>query len=151
MRKIIAIFVFIFMAATLASCTAKNQEQAVETALEENTVVIEETVSVAETAKEQAPTTAAASSVQAVTSQEGTASSPSEVVAKPTDKEIQAALKNAGLYNGSIDGVIGKRTKKAIEDFQSQNNLVVDGKVGLKTWDKLKTYLSALQANATSD
>src|SRR3989338_3981071 len=37
---------------------------------------------------------------------------------KPSAKEIQAALKNAGFYNGPIDGSIGKNTKKAISGFQ---------------------------------
>lgn len=154
MSKIIAIFVFILMAATLASCSAKSQEQAVpqtETALENNTTVVEEKAPVVETAKEQAQTIAKTSPAQTVSSQEGITSSSSEVVVKPTNEEIQKALKNAGLYDGSVDGVIGKRTKKAIEDFQSQNNLTIDGKVGRQTWDKLNTYLSAPPVNSTSD
>lgn len=151
MRKIIVFFVFILMAVVLVSCTAKNQDQATETALEENTVVVEESAPAVETAQKQAQAIAAIPSTQTASSQEVAVSSSSEVVAKPTDKEIQTALKNAGVYDGSIDGVIGKRTKKAIEDFQSQNSLVVDGKVGRQTWDKLKTYLSTPSANTTSD
>jgi peptidoglycan hydrolase-like protein with peptidoglycan-binding domain len=60
----------------------------------------------------------------------------------PTPEEIQQALKNAGLYAGSIDGKIGPMTKKAITEFQQQNGLTADGKVGRKTWEKLKTYLN---------
>ena len=41
----------------------------------------------------------------------------------PASQQIQQALKNAGLYGGSIDGSIGPKTKKAIEEFQAQNNL----------------------------
>lgn len=66
-----------------------------------------------------------------------------EVAAKPSETEIQQALKNTGLYDGAVDGKIGPKTKKAIEDFQTKNNLTADGKVGPKTWDKLKEYLSA--------
>jgi peptidoglycan hydrolase-like protein with peptidoglycan-binding domain len=61
---------------------------------------------------------------------------------KPTDIEIQTALKNAGFYAGSIDGKIGPKSKKAIEDFQSANGLKVDGKVGAKTWEALGRYLN---------
>ena len=61
---------------------------------------------------------------------------------KPTDIEIQTALKNAGFYSGSIDGKIGPKSKKAIEDFQSANGLKVDGKVGAKTWEALGRYLN---------
>ena len=63
-------------------------------------------------------------------------------IAKPTPKLIQQALKNAGLYDGKVDGNIGPRTKKAIEAFQSQNGLKADGKVGRKTWKALSVYLN---------
>ncbi|MCG2714467.1 MAG: peptidoglycan-binding protein [Candidatus Omnitrophica bacterium] len=61
---------------------------------------------------------------------------------KPSANEIQTALKNAGFYTGSVDGKIGPKSKKAIEDFQSANGLKVDGKVGLKTWEAMGKYLS---------
>jgi peptidoglycan hydrolase-like protein with peptidoglycan-binding domain len=64
---------------------------------------------------------------------------------KPTSEDIQKALKNAGLYTGSIDGKIGPKTKKAIEQFQSTNGLTVDGKVGAKTWEKLGVYLTKIE------
>jgi len=71
---------------------------------------------------------------------------------KPNIQDIQHALKNANVYSGKIDGVLGPKTKKAIESFQEQNNLKADGKVGPKTWQKLKTYLnaSAVQTDATT-
>jgi len=59
-----------------------------------------------------------------------------------TRKEIQTALKNAGYYSGSIDGKIGKQTKKAIREFQSANGLKADGIVGPKTRDLLLQYLT---------
>lgn len=61
---------------------------------------------------------------------------------KPTNIEIQTALKGAGFYSGNIDGKIGPKSKKAIEDFQSANGLKVDGKVGPKTWETLGKYLN---------
>lgn len=64
------------------------------------------------------------------------------VLDKPTPKNIQQALKNAGLYSGKIDGTIGPKTKKAIAAFQSQNGLKADGKVGPKTWKALSAYLN---------
>ncbi len=62
---------------------------------------------------------------------------------KPTGIEIQTALKNAGFYTGAIDGKIGPKSKKAIEDFQTANGLKADGKVGTKTWEALSKHLSA--------
>ena len=59
---------------------------------------------------------------------------------KPTARDIQQALKSGNFYQGKVDGVLGPKTKKAVESFQTQNNLKVDGKVGPQTWQKLKTY-----------
>jgi peptidoglycan hydrolase-like protein with peptidoglycan-binding domain len=61
--------------------------------------------------------------------------------AKPTEKDIQAALKAAGFYNGEIDGKVGPKTKDAIKAFQKANGLKEDGVVGKQTWAKLLTYL----------
>lgn len=61
---------------------------------------------------------------------------------KSSPKKIQRALKKADFYAGPIDGKIGKRTRKAIKEFQKANNLTADGKVGEKTWAKLKQYLN---------
>ncbi|MDD5128597.1 MAG: peptidoglycan-binding domain-containing protein [Candidatus Omnitrophica bacterium] len=60
---------------------------------------------------------------------------------RPSPRQIQAALKNAGYYQGVIDGKIGKQSRQAIREFQKANNLSVDGKVGKKTWAALREYL----------
>jgi len=59
-----------------------------------------------------------------------------------THEDIQLALKNAGFYNGTIDGKIGKNTKKAIREFQKTNGLKADGVVGPKTRDLLLQSLT---------
>jgi peptidoglycan hydrolase-like protein with peptidoglycan-binding domain len=64
-----------------------------------------------------------------------------EVKSRPTIKQIQTALTNAGYNPGAIDGRMGRQTKEAIRAFQSANNLMVDGKVGKKTWGLLEEYL----------
>lgn len=64
-------------------------------------------------------------------------------VENPTPLQIQEALKNAGYYDGKIDGSIGPKTKKAIEKFQTENGLKADGKVGKRTWSKLGVHLAA--------
>jgi peptidoglycan hydrolase-like protein with peptidoglycan-binding domain len=69
---------------------------------------------------------------------------------KPTVEEIQKALANADLYQGKIDGVLGAKTKKAITDFQTQNNLKPDGKVGPKTWEKLKAHLNTTPSSSSN-
>lgn len=64
-----------------------------------------------------------------------------EVKSRPSAKQIQTALKNAGYNPGPIDGRMGRRTKEAIRSFQRANGLVVDGRVGKQTWELLKKYL----------
>ena len=66
----------------------------------------------------------------------------SEFIA-PTSEQIQSALKKAGYYKGDIDGKVGSKSKKAIVNFQIDNNLGADGVVGSKTWSKLKEYLDS--------
>ena len=56
-------------------------------------------------------------------------------------EELQRALKSAGYYDGTIDGKVGAKTKKSIEQFQKDHNLKADGVVGKRTWSELKTYL----------
>jgi murein L,D-transpeptidase YcbB/YkuD len=58
-------------------------------------------------------------------------------------RDIQTALKNAGFYEGKVDGIKGSETKKAIRLFQKSNGLREDGVVGPKTWELLSRYVSA--------
>jgi N-acetylmuramoyl-L-alanine amidase len=48
----------------------------------------------------------------------------------PTVSEIHTRLKNWGYYSGSVDGVYGSQTEKAVRWFQQKNGLQVDGQVG---------------------
>ena len=58
------------------------------------------------------------------------------------NRQIQTALKSAGVYQGNIDGKIGPASRKAIQTFQKNNGLKADGKVGPKTWAALEPYLN---------
>ncbi len=54
---------------------------------------------------------------------------------------VQIALIRAGYLNGRADGLFGGQTKQAVREFQSASNLVPDGIVGIRTLEKLRTYL----------
>lgn len=58
--------------------------------------------------------------------------------------QIQRRLKSLGYYTGEIDGIFGTVTKQAVENFQSDKNLTVDGIVGSQT-------LAALDINGQSN
>lgn len=67
--------------------------------------------------------------------------SKSKAIRHPTIKQIQTSLKNAGYYNGTVDGQMGKQTRVAIKSFQKDNKLTSDGRVGKQTWKILRKYL----------
>lgn len=51
--------------------------------------------------------------------------------------QIQEKLRAWGYYNGSVDGVFGSRTEKAVIAFQRKNGLTADGVVGSSTLSAL--------------
>ena len=50
-----------------------------------------------------------------------------------TVREIQTRLKAWGYYTGSVDGIYGSQTEKAVRYFQRSNGLSADGQVGSLT------------------
>lgn len=52
-------------------------------------------------------------------------------------KAIQTALKERGLYKGSIDGIFGSATQTAVKKFQKQQGLTQDGIAGPATLKRL--------------
>jgi len=146
-KKLIFIISITVLAAYLVGCGKKQQPIA----------EIQEPISIEElgkvnastqvapevTAKTEPAVTAPAVSVSASsTSKEKLGQLPPPGPYKPTIKEIQEALKNAGFYSGLVDGKSGPLTKKAIEEFQKANGLKVDGKVGPSTWVLLSKHLN---------
>ncbi|MDJ0695261.1 peptidoglycan-binding protein [Mastigocoleus sp. MO_188.B34] len=56
---------------------------------------------------------------------------------------IQRCLKDLGYLKSKADGYFGPITKKAVSSYQANNNLVVDGIVGTRTAQKLKSDCSS--------
>jgi peptidoglycan hydrolase-like protein with peptidoglycan-binding domain len=54
-----------------------------------------------------------------------------------SDIMMQVVLKSYGYYEGNIDGLFGNISKKALINFQSSNNIVPDGIIGLETCNLL--------------
>ena len=135
MKKYVFIFLVVAVAVYLTGCGRKKDT--LEEAQEPLSIEVSPT---ATTFTQQAP--AAPAAVTAKSQQTAEVPLPPQSPYKPTNQQIQAALKNAGYYTGQIDGKIGPLTKKAIEEFQKANNLKADGKVGLKTWALLSAHLN---------
>lgn len=56
---------------------------------------------------------------------------------------IQTKLKRWGYYSGSVDGIYGSSTVKAVKSFQSKNGLKADGVAGTATLKAMGIYESA--------
>ncbi|MCP3030801.1 NlpC/P60 family protein [Halobacillus sp. A1] len=52
-------------------------------------------------------------------------------------KSLQSDLESKGYYTSSLDGIFGPLTEAAVEEFQADNGLSVDGLVGQNTENKL--------------
>ncbi|MEM0991133.1 MAG: peptidoglycan-binding protein, partial [Pseudomonadota bacterium] len=66
-----------------------------------------------------------------------------------TTKQIQQALKKAGFDPGPIDGVRGRKTIRAIKEFQAAKGLTVDGIVGRNTARALMGDAASVPATPT--
>ncbi|RPJ54123.1 MAG: hypothetical protein EHM23_29590 [Acidobacteria bacterium] len=68
--------------------------------------------------------------------------------------QVQTALKNKGFDPGPADGVMGKKTKTALREFQKQNNLTEVGAINNDTLKALGVWdgpLANQRAAATPD
>ncbi|MFV0394642.1 MAG: peptidoglycan-binding domain-containing protein, partial [Coprobacillaceae bacterium] len=52
-------------------------------------------------------------------------------------RELQIKLEALDYYHGLIDGVFGDTTQEAVQRFQREHNLIVDGVVGPITWQAI--------------
>lgn len=68
-------------------------------------------------------------------------SAPTASSTRPPTLQVQQALKNAGFYQGAVDGKMGPMTRSAIQEFQRVHGLNDDGVVGKLTWAKLRPYV----------
>ena len=139
MKKFLVVAVIVAVGVTVFGCGKKQEAQEPMTMEALNTINAPAAVTPEVKATAEVP----AAAVQAPTQQVESLPVVPSVPAKPSPMDIQTALKNAGYYSGNIDGKIGLKSKKAIEDFQKANGLTADGKVGPKTWAALSKYLTA--------
>ena len=66
-------------------------------------------------------------------------------------RTVQTKLKRWGYYTGSVDGIYGNLTRKAVRYFQSRNGLAVDGIVGPKTAAALGMSISSDDSSVSNN
>jgi len=134
----------------VSGCASWPTSQSV-SRLQSQVGMLEERVSQLEHASADAAAPAAAASAAApemspapMSAQDTVTSEPHHAAAKyskPSMREVQQALKNAGFYQGAVDGNMGPATEDAVKQFQHVQGLKEDGIAGRRTWAKLHPYL----------
>lgn len=64
---------------------------------------------------------------------------------------IQTKLKRWGYYSGTVDGIYGSSTVKAVKSFQSANSLTPDGVAGTATLKAMGIFSSSGGGGSYSD
>jgi len=70
-------------------------------------------------------------------------------LSKDDVRQAQLELRHLGLYNGSLDGVIGPQTKRALTQFQKDNRLDQTGTLDQLTMDTMFGNLGIGQGSST--
>ncbi len=65
-------------------------------------------------------------------------------------RQIQTKLKRWGYYNGSVDGIFGTQTRKAVVWFQQKNGLTADGIAGPATLKAMGIFNSSGNSSSSS-
>ena len=70
-------------------------------------------------------------------------------LSKDDFRQAQLELRNMGLYNGSLDGVVGPETKRALEQFQKNNGLDRTARLDQQPWLRFSTETFVSQKTST--
>ena len=131
MKRLMLVFLGLAVVECLCGCATTRSNQSVENRIQ----VLESKVQSLESGTASGQVASGGSEVVVGKSESG-------VTAETmTKKQIQQALKNAGYYDGNIDGKMGSKTKAAIKEFQKNIGLKADGVCGRNTKEKLAKYL----------
>jgi peptidoglycan hydrolase-like protein with peptidoglycan-binding domain len=62
---------------------------------------------------------------------------PGDAFRKDDIRWAQLELRNRGLYRGSLDGILGPETRRAVSQFQAINGLGRTASLDAQTWEAL--------------
>ena len=70
-------------------------------------------------------------------------------LSKDDFRQAQLELRNMGLYNGSLDGVLGLETKRALQQFQKDNGLDRTATLDQQTMVALFGHIGTIQGSSS--
>ena len=66
-------------------------------------------------------------------------------------RDVQQELKQAGLYNGTIDGVWGPESRNAMQQYQKQHGLYASGQLDHDTLQAMRGDNGAIQSGSSGN
>ncbi|MEM7214860.1 MAG: peptidoglycan-binding protein [Pseudomonadota bacterium] len=66
-------------------------------------------------------------------------------------REVQASLKDVGIYKGHVDGIYGDETRRAIQEFQEKAGIIPDGEASYGLLARIKSVFAVAQAQTRID
>jgi hypothetical protein len=94
---------------------------------------------------------AVASAFNEVDREVQTAVNPDAPISNQDVRQAQASLTQMGLYDGEIDGIYGKRTARAVRDFQVRENLPRTGSLDDRTKRELQMAAAHGEPSSTAE
>jgi peptidoglycan hydrolase-like protein with peptidoglycan-binding domain len=82
-------------------------------------------------------------------SQASDISTTADSLRKDSIRWAQVELRYRGLYKGSLDGVLGPQTTRALSKFQQNNGLTQTASLDAQTWEALTTSPGIAQGSSS--
>jgi peptidoglycan hydrolase-like protein with peptidoglycan-binding domain len=92
--------------------------------------------------------TVSAANMPAASQDSGT-STTADSLRKDSVRWAQVELRYRGLYKGSLDGVLGPKTKRAVTQFQQNNGLNQTASLDAQTWEALTSSPGIAQGSSS--
>lgn len=75
----------------------------------------------------------------------------SDAIRRDDIRWAQVELRERGLYQGSLDGILGPETKRALSQFQKTNGLEATALLDAQTWEALTSSSGFGEGSSTPD
>lgn len=85
--------------------------------------------------------------IEVVTTVDARQQKPELQLSRQSVRQVQQALKDQGYYDGAVDGIMGVRTRRAIQAYQQEKGLPATGRLDERTLQALGVALKGETAS----